>query len=92
MSNRMRWTESVSALALGLGVGAALGLLFAPRSGRDTRDSVIDSARETLDGATAAGAALGQHAKDSIDQVKGQVKKAIEVGDQAYREAKNSSS
>jgi gas vesicle protein len=92
MSNRMRWTESVSALALGLGVGAALGLLFAPRSGRDTRDSVIDSARETLDGATAAGAALGQHAKDSIDQVKGQVKKAIEVGDRAYREAKSSSS
>jgi gas vesicle protein len=88
----MRWTESVSALALGLGVGAALGLLFAPRSGRDTRDSVIDSARETLDGATAAGAALGQHAKDSIDQVKGQVKKAIEVGDRAYREAKSSSS
>ena len=63
MSNRMRWTESVSALALGLGVGAALGLLFAP-SGRDTRNSVIDSARETLDGATAAEAALGQHAKD----------------------------
>jgi gas vesicle protein len=92
MSNRMRWTESVSSLALGLGVGAALGLLFAPRSGRDTRDSVIDSARETLDGATAAGAALGQHAKDSIDQVKGQVKKAIEVGDRAYREAKSSSS
>lgn len=92
MSNRMRWTESVSALVLGLGVGAALGLLFAPWSGPNTRDSVIEGATETLDGAIAAGAALSQHAKDSIDQVKGQVKKAIEVGDQAYREAKSSSS
>jgi gas vesicle protein len=92
MSNRRRWIESVSTLALGLGVGAALGLLFAPRSGRDTRDSVIESAKQTLDGAITAGTALSQHAQNSVAQAKGQVKKAIEVGDRAYREAKSSSS
>ena len=92
MSDRMRWIESISALALGLGVGAALGILFAPRSGGDTRDLVVESAKDRLDGAIAAGEVLKEHAQDSIDQIKGQVKKATEVGERAYREAKSSAS
>jgi gas vesicle protein len=92
MSDRMKWIESISALALGLGVGAALGILFAPRSGSDTRDIVVESAKDRLDGAIAAGEVLKERAQDSIDQIKGQVKKATEVGERAYREAKSSGS
>ncbi len=92
MSGRNSWTELASAFAMGFGVGAALGILFAPRSGSDTRDLVVESARESVDGAIAAGEALKERAQDSIDRMKGQVKKASEVGARAYREAKSSAS
>lgn len=92
MRGRDSWIKSVPAFAIGLGVGAAVGILFAPRSGRDTRDLVVEGAKDNLDGAIAAGQQLKQRAQDSIDQVKGQVKRATEVGEQAYREAKSSAS
>ncbi len=91
MSGRYRWTESISAFAVGVGVGAALGVLFAPRSGNDTRDYILESAKDGLDSAVAAGQKWTQRAQDGIDQVKGQVRQATEVGERAYREAKNSS-
>ena len=92
MDRRDSWIKSVPAFAIGLGVGAALGILFAPRSGSDTRDLVVESAKGGLDGAIVAGEALKDRAQDSIDQMKGQLKKATEVGERAYREAKNSAS
>ena len=92
MSGRNSWTKTASAFAVGLGVGAALGILFAPRSGSDTRDLVVERAKDRLDGAIEAGEVLKERAQDSIDQIKGQVKKATEVGERAYREAKSSAS
>jgi uncharacterized protein YjbJ (UPF0337 family) len=52
----------------------------------------VENAKDNLEGAIAAGQQLKQRAQDSIDQVKGQVKRATEVGEQAYREAKSSAS
>jgi gas vesicle protein len=84
----MRWTESISAFVVGLGAGAALGVLFAPRSGDDTREYILASAK---DGVVAAGQKLTQRAQQGIDEAKGRVRQAKEVGEQAFREAKNSS-
>jgi gas vesicle protein len=92
MNHRMRWTESISALVVGLGVGAALGVLFAPRSGDDTREYILESAKDAADGAVAAGQKLTQRAQQGIDEAKGRVRQAKEIGEQAFREAKNSSS
>jgi gas vesicle protein len=92
MGGRSTWTETASAFAIGLGVGAALGILFAPRSGSDTRDLVVEGVKDRLDGGIAAGEALKERAQDSMDQINGQVKKATEVGQRAYREAKGSAS
>jgi len=89
MTAKHNWTESISAFAVGIGVGAALGILFAPRSGNDTRDLIAETAQEQLDGAIAAGHKLTQRAQQGIDQVKGQVRQAAEVGERAYREAKS---
>ena len=91
MNHRMRWTESISAFVVGLGAGAALGVLFAPRSGDDTREYILASAKDGVDGAVAAGEKLMQRAQQGIDEAKGRVRQAKEVGEQAFREAKNSS-
>lgn len=92
MGGRDGWIKSVPAFAVGLGVGAALGILFAPRSGSDTRDLALASAKDSLDGAITAGEILKERAQEGIDQIKGQVKKATDVGKRAYREAKSSAS
>ncbi len=86
-----KWTESISVFAVGVGVGAALGVLFAPRSSNDTRDLIAETAQEQLDGAIAAGHKISQRAQEDIDQIKGQVRQAADVGERAYREAKNTS-
>jgi gas vesicle protein len=91
MNGRMRWTESISTFVVGLGVGAALGVLLAPRSGDDTREYILASAKDGVDGAVAAGEKLTQRAQQGIDEAKGRVRHAKEVGEQAFREAKNSS-
>jgi gas vesicle protein len=92
MNHRMRWTGSISAFVVGLGVGAALGVLFAPRSGDDTREYILASAKNGVDAAAAASQKLTQRAQQGIDEAKGRVREAKEVGEQAFREAKNSSS
>ena len=92
MNGRMRWTESISAFVVGLGVGAALGVLFAPRSGDDKREYIRSSAKDGVDRAVAAGQKLTRRAQEGIDDLKGRVQQAAEVGERAYREAKNLSS
>ena len=91
MNGRVRWTESISAFVVGLGVGAALGVLFAPRSGDDTREYILENAKDGVDGAVAVGQKLTQRAQQGVDEAKGRVRHAKKVGEGAFREAKNSS-
>jgi gas vesicle protein len=95
MSRKPNWSGSVSAIsvfAVGVGVGAALGVLFAPQSGEDLRDDIVAGAQEGVDGAIAAGQKWSRRAQESIEQAKGQVRQVTEAGERAFREAKNSTS
>ena len=92
MRGRMKWAGSVSMFAVGLGIGAAIGMLFAPASGDETRDYILTSANDGLERAVEAGQKLTQRAKAGITQAKDRVRDAKETGEQAYREAKQSSS
>ena len=83
---------SVSVFVMGLGLGAALGILFAPRSGADTRNYISGSAKDGLDGAMTAAQKLTRRAKQSVNRAKDRVSHAREVGERAYRETKNISS
>jgi len=94
MGQKNGWTSGVSAFVIGIGVGTAIGMLLAPKSGSDTRRYLADSAQDGLDNALASGQRWAQRASDAADQVRDQinqvkdhVKGATEAGQRAYDEA-----
>src|ERR1700733_1697395 len=99
---KLRWQETVSAFVVGIGVGAAIGILFAPQSGEDTRDYLVGGAQDTLDGAASTGRKWVRRAKSNVDDATDYVKKNLDgatdyvkdaagEGQRAYREAKKAS-
>jgi gas vesicle protein len=78
----------------GLGIGALAGVLYAPRSGDETRDVLRARAEEGRDYVrTRAREARDQasqwvdRGKDVVNQQKDQFRAAYEAGRQAYQEA-----
>lgn len=79
---------------LGLGLGVAVGLLFAPRSGTETRGYIKSKADEGAEYVKRRSSELRGSATDLVDRGKQIISKqrdqfssAIEAGKQAYREA-----
>jgi len=80
--------------ALGLGLGVAIGVLFAPKSGEETRKYIRDKAVEGKDYLKRRAEEVRESAGEAIERGKGAVSRhkehlsaAIEAGRQAYREA-----
>jgi gas vesicle protein len=77
----------------GLGVGAVVGVLYAPRSGDETRDVIRSKAQEGSDRARETARRAREQANDwvergreAINQQKEQFRHAYEAGRQAYNE------
>jgi gas vesicle protein len=87
MYARNRWPEAISVFAVGVAVGAAMGLLFAPRSGEETREYVADTARESLDGAVAQGQKWTRRAQRAASYAREQVEAATDAGERAFDQA-----
>lgn len=87
---RMGWPETISAFVIGIGVGAAIGILFAPQAGEDTRDYLLEAAQDKLDEAVSTGQKWANRAKKSVDNVQDYVKDAADAGQRAYRDATKS--
>lgn len=78
----------------GLGLGALVGILYAPKSGRETREQLLTSVDEGREYLTTrsreARDSMGQwveRGKETVRSQRDQVTSAIEAGRQAYREA-----
>ena len=84
-----KWQGTASGVLIGLGVGVGLGILLAPKSGKDTRDQIASSVKDSLDGAIAKGQNLTRRAQQTLDDARERVKDAAEAGEQAYRDAKS---
>jgi gas vesicle protein len=82
------WRHSTSVFLIGLGVGAGLGVLFAPKSGEETREEIADAVKDGADEIAAQWSRLGRLTRRTIKDAKKQVRGAAEAGEQAYREAK----
>ena len=78
----------------GLGIGAAVGILYAPKSGGELRQQLRDAAEERGNAVRARARQAREQAgtwadkgRDYLSQQKDQIRSAYEAGRQAYREA-----
>jgi gas vesicle protein len=86
--------KKLSYFFLGLGVGVAVGILFAPKTGEETRQLIRSKADESKDYLRRRSEELRGSANDMVDRGKSTVARqrehlaaAVEAGRQAYREA-----
>src|SRR5215470_8414895 len=84
------------AFILGAVSGAALALLYAPASGRETRDYIGDRAREGRQRAADVAAEVAARGRDAINQGRDALNQgretlstAIERGKEAYQQARS---
>ena len=82
---------------LGLGLGVAAGLLFAPKSGPETRDLLRSKADEGREFLKRRSEEMRDQAAEAIDRGRSTVTRqrdnlmsAVEAGKQAYRDAVSS--
>ena len=87
-SNSLLW------FLAGLGFGALMGVLYAPRSGRETRDAIMNTAQEGGEYIKTRGREAKEtvsqwvdRGKDVVGQQKEKISAAIDATRQPYREA-----
>jgi len=87
--------SKVAFFLAGAGIGAILALLFAPKTGQETRDYISQRAGESRDRVTEKSKEYRQRAegyvdkaRESVNKQKEQLSAALEAGKQAYREEK----
>ncbi|HWR13669.1 MAG TPA: YtxH domain-containing protein [Terriglobales bacterium] len=78
----------------GLGIGAAIGMLYAPKAGRETREDLLRRAEEGRDYVKNRAREAREQAnqfvekgKHAIETQKDQFRSAVEAGRQAYKDA-----
>jgi gas vesicle protein len=83
----------------GLGIGAIVGILYAPQSGDETREILMVKAEEGRDfvrkrarEAREQAEQWAAHGKEVYNSQKEQIRSAVEAGRQAYREKTSASS
>jgi len=89
MANQRSWSNTLTTFAVGVGIGALVGLLFAPASGKKTRSYITRTAKHGLDDAASAGKRWSRLAQDTVDDVKSSVAGVLEAGQKAYRTARD---
>jgi len=84
--------SKVSFFLVGLGIGALIGILFAPKSGEETREYLSSKAEEGRDYAQKKARELRERAEDLIERSKeilakqkDAISSAVEAGKETYR-------
>jgi gas vesicle protein len=88
MSRRNRWPETISLFALGVAVGAAVGILFAPKSGEELREDIAEGVQDGLDKASSTGKKWARAAQKTADHAREQVKDAVDIAERAFDAAR----
>src|SRR5207237_4391988 len=87
-------SSSIGWFLAGLGLGALVGVLYAPKSGKETRDTILQSANEGREYLSSRSQEFKgqvntyvQKGKETLGRSKDQITSAVESGRQAYRDA-----
>jgi gas vesicle protein len=95
MSEEGNGATNLGFFLAGLGIGAILALLFAPRSGKETREYIAGKAEEGREYVKTKTEELRRQAEGAVEKGKDLVTKqkellsaALEAGKQAYQEEK----
>lgn len=90
----MEENNKLSFFFLGMGLGVAIGILFAPNSGEETRRLIRDKADEGRDYVKRRSEDVRHSAENAVDRGRSAVSRqrdqlsaAVEAGKQAYRDA-----
>ncbi len=90
----MEESNKLSYFFLGMGIGVAIGILFAPKSGEETRRVIRDKADESrgyvkqrADEVRTQATGAVERGKDVISKQRDHLSAAVEAGKSAYREA-----
>ena len=76
MANHYRGGELLTGVLVGIGVGAAAALLFAPQSGQETREVIRERGLEIKSRAADVGEESRKRAEDLGDQARNRVEQA----------------
>ena len=87
---------NVNYFLVGLGIGSAVAILLAPKSGQETRQYIADKTREANDFTRQKAREIKIRAEDAVErsketiaQTKEQIATAIEVGRETYNREKS---
>jgi gas vesicle protein len=77
----------IEGLLIGGFVGATLGILLAPKSGKETRDEITGKADELIGKAKEGYRKAAETSLEAVQSRKNKIKGAIEAGMEAYKGA-----
>jgi len=93
--NHNSFASNFGFFVAGMAIGAILALLFAPKSGKETRELIASKAEEGKDYVAVKGKELRRQAEEIVEKSKDLVAKqkemlssALEAGKQAYQQEK----
>ena len=86
----------VNYFLVGLGIGSVVAILFAPKSGKETREYVASKTRDANEYARKKAQELRERAEETVErgkkmitETKGQIATAIDVGRETYNREKS---
>ncbi|HEX3880014.1 MAG TPA: YtxH domain-containing protein [Bryobacteraceae bacterium] len=80
--------NGLSSFLMGLGVGVAIGMLFAPKSGQETRELIKNKAGEGADFVKSKSGDIKQSASEWVDKGKQSASEWVDKGKEAVRSQK----
>jgi gas vesicle protein len=76
--------KAACALAAGVGIGAALSVFFAPKSGEETRKWVANKCFDAIDAANEKVLQSRLHVRDMMDRGQQEISKAVATGRESF--------
>ena len=89
MSDNNNGTSGLGWFLAGLGIGAIVGVLYAPKSGRETRDDIVNSAMDAKERAAALAQQGLDQANSYVEQGKTAAADYVDRGKEYYEKGRS---